>query len=416
MESWLAISDELDARSLPGKNLVLMRYAAAIAAFVIASFSFWMILFNQDFQDNILAEQNIPAAMKTLPVNGIPGNDNPGMLLADLTTVSLQYAYFPASLTVAATVDREMLKQPRSFTDPVSSYLEYASPCFGVQDREIQSGINIHNADLNMLTDLLDNKSYSPNVTLSAHFAPQYNYRAFADKSGSDYKSIPFGALESRIYTFRTGLSINMAWSPSWSIETGLHINKMGQYIEGISAYQHPEHRSLYTQNQFVITSLGGIRIHDTSRHFEDVASYRVVDTKESLDPKIMEGLMKSGEGLTQVFQFVEIPLVFRYKIAGQNLGIHLKGGVAGSYLLNKDVFMGSDIKGSPIGESYGIKQFNFSVMGGFAMQVPLTGRLNLQIEPTAQLFLQPFVLDGLRMGSVLPYNFSLHTGLSYRF
>ncbi len=416
VEAWLGIADALDGSSGTGRKFVLMRTAAAIAALVVASFSFWMVFLNDGFQDDTFVEQTIPEPMDALPSGRVSDAVSPGTLLANLSPIPLQPAYASVNLQPVVADESATLQQLRSHPASLSGYSQFTPADLKTQASGIPSRRTIADRNVSIQVEKTDHKSFNPILTLGAHFAPQYNYRTFFDKSGSDYKSIPFGALESQIYTFSAGLTANMALSPSWSIETGLHLNNMGQYIDGISAFRHPDYKSLYSENQFVITSLGGIRIHDTSRHFEDVSSYRIVNTKESLDPKIMDGLMKSDEGLTQVFQFVEVPLVFRYKVVGQNLNFHLKGGVSGSYLLSKDVFMGSDITRSPIGETYGIKQFNFSVMGGFAMQIPVTGRLSLNLEPTAQLFLQPFVLDGLRMGSVLPYNFSLHTGFSYRF
>lgn len=416
VEAWLAISDTLDQSSGPYKNILFMRTAAAIAALVVVSFSFWMLVVNENVQEAPLAQQAVPAAMEAIPLNHISVSGNPGALLADMTLRAPQTAYQSASLTPAVFYDTPSFRKLYPKQESVIRTEQSAPPGILPASSARSSPIALSQRDPYIETDSHGPRSSGSNVTIGAHFAPQYNYRTFIDRSGSEYRGIPFSTLESQIYTYSAGMSVSMPLSRTLSIQSGLYFNNMGQYIEGISAYQHPEYRNLYSETQYVITSLGGIRIYDTSHHFADISSYRVIDTKESLDPKILDGLRKSDEGLTQVFQFVEVPLFLRYKLTEHHIKLHVKGGVSGSYLLSKNVFMGNDISQNPIGETHGIKQFNFSVMAGFAMQLPVTGRLSLHLEPTAQLFLQPFVLEGLRMGSVLPYNFSLQTGLSYRF
>lgn len=246
--------------------------------------------------------------------------------------------------------------------------------------------------------------------------APQYNYRYLANKSRSDFRDIPFQSLEKQLYTYSAGISAFISLSPDWQIQTGLNYNNMGQFVDGIVSYQHPEKISLYSNNQYVITSLGGVKIHDEFHHFEDSHSYRVIHTKQTLDETEVKHLNKTTEGITQTFSYLEVPIIFRYNISKQSVGISIKGGVSGNYLLRKDVFLGKDIFQTPIGETYGVKQLNFSVIGGFAMNLPITSNIFLHVEPTAQLFLHPLVLDGFRLGNAVPYNFSLQTGFSYRF
>lgn len=416
VETWLTISDALDEKALAGRKYVLMRTAAAIAVFVVAAFSLWMIFVDQSLREDPVVQQTAPANIEAIPSTGLPQTENSLMLLADLSRSSTMDHH------------RFVLPQPQSTYDHATPWSIQSfsaevprSVTPGVLDsrnlkRNDQARMDMPVRDVHMFMESAEKKAYASNLNLGAHFALQYNYRAFANQSGGSYRSIPFNALESQIYTFSAGLNATLALSNGWALQTGLHLNNMGQFIEGISAYQHPDHKSIYRQNQIVITSLGGVTVHDTSHHFSDQSSHRVLDPDEYLDPKVLDALLKSNEGLTQVLQFVEVPLIFRYKLIGQRVNLHLKGGMAASYLLNKDVYIGSSINRHPIGQTHGLRQLNFSLVGGLALQYPLAGQLYLQLEPTAQLFLRPIRQDGLNTGNVLPYNFSLQTGVSYRF
>lgn len=419
VETWLDISDALDKSTLAGRNYVVMRTAAAIAVFVVAAFSLWMILFEQSFQDDPIVQQAAPVSMDAVPSTGIPQTVNSEMLLADLSqpaAIGNYQANLPQPLPVFNSV---LPHNIQSFPPGVPNSLprrSLTSPDSHNLSGNFQPLTDNAVSDVQMYLKSEENKSFFSNLNLGAHFALQYNYRAFANQSTGSYRSIPFNSLESQIYTFSAGLNATLALSSTWAIQTGLHLNNMGQFVEGILAYQHPEHKSLYNQNQIVVTSFGGVTVYDNSHHFSDQSSHRVLDPDEYLDPKILDALKKTDEGLTQVFQFLEVPVVFRYKLIGHHVDLHLKGGMTASYLLNRDVYMGSSIFQSPIGQTQGLRQFNFSVTGGFAMQVPIGSRLYLNLEPTAQLFLNPMVQDGLNTGTVLPYSFSLQTGVSYRF
>lgn len=417
VETWLDISDALDRSTLASRNYVWMRTAAAIAAFVVAAFSLWMIFIDQSLQDEPIVQQTAPASMDALPSTGLPQSTQGDLLFADLSPTATIGSY------------QSMLPQPLSAYEPVLPQRIQSFP--SDVPRVLSRGSSVNQnllanfqplmddapaRDLYLFAESNETRSFLSNLDLGAHFAFQYNYRAFANQSTGSYRSIPFNALESQIYTFSAGLNATLPLSPKWAVQTGLHLNNMGQFVEGILAYQHPEQKSLYNQNQIVVTSFGGVTVYDNSHHFSDRSSHRVLDPDEYLDPKILDALKKSDEGLTQVFQFLEVPVVFRYKLIGHHVDLHLKGGMTASYLLNRDVFMGSSIFQSPIGQTQGLRQFNFSVTGGFAMQVPMGSRLYLNLEPTAQLFLNPMVQDGLNTGTVLPYNFSLQTGVSYRF
>jgi len=416
VETWLDISDALDKSTLAGRNYVLMRTAAAIAVFVVAAFSLWVIFVEQSLQDDPIVQQTAPSFMEALPSTGIPQPIHSDLLLADLSQPTTIGNYRPVLPQPLSAYDPVVPLSVQSFSAAVPRSLPRELPASPNLTGNDQVPMDAPVRDVHVYMESVESRSFMSNLNLGAHFAFQYNYRAFTNQSTGSYRSIPFNALESQIYTFSAGLNATLALSPSWAVQTGLHVNNMGQFVEGILAYQHPDHKSLHNQNQIVITSFGGVTVHDTSHHFSDQSSHRVLDSDEYLDPKILDALKKSDEGLTQVFQFLEVPVVFRYKLIGQRVDLHLKGGMTASYLLNKDVYMGSSIYQSPIGKTHGLRQFNFSVLGGFAMQIPMTGRLYLNLEPTAQLFLHPMVQDGLNTGNVLPYNFSLQTGVSYRF
>ena len=134
------------------------------------------------------------------------------------------------------------------------------------------------------------------------------------------------------------------------------------------------------------------------------------------MDVGDIKSLRQTNTGLTQVFQFVELPVAFRYEVVGGFASLHVKGGLSVNYLLGNDVYAGTNIFQSSIGETYGVRKLNFAAMGGFSLDIPLAGNLRLHLEPTAQIFLNPILQEGMMMGHAYPYNYSLQTGISYGF
>ncbi len=261
--------------------------------------------------------------------------------------------------------------------------------------------------------------------SLSLHFAPQYNYRYLSPQGEFGFMNIPFQNLEEEINTYSFGVSGYFNISRRLAVQTGLHYLNIGQYVSDIMSFGHIHKQAIYeldtnrpfSHPQTIMTSQGTIRLSDASLYFADSQSFRVMTNKQALgfdDPKF---LRQREKGLTQHFGYLEIPLVFRYMVFENLVGIHLKGGITGNYLVKNEVFLGRDTQQQPIGETHGLRNVNFSALGGFVMSLPISGKMTLNLEPTAQIFLHPVSRDERFLdGKAFPYNFSLYSGISYRF
>lgn len=418
VEAWLAISEGIESKPWRRRIPLLLSYAAAIAALVVAAFSFWFFVTDEGEGDLLIASEALPQPMEPIAALAFDGVTDLPLMISEESIAFATPERIPdftsdqlSPMLLARTQDIRLL-QPET-----SSRLEIRRPArFPAEETTAgQLAYFAVEEDYPQLAVLPEQKpAKASGFSLGAHFAPQYNYRHLADNGSSMYAEIPFSSLESQILTFSAGLSVYYRLSPNWIIQTGMNYNNMGQFVRDIHAYQHVNNLPLYHQSQQIITSMGNITINDPYHHFDDARSSRV-SSKQTLDNLDMKSLHKSGDGLTQVFRFAEVPLLVRYQLISKNAGLQLKGGFAASYLLQKDVYMGTDLMQSPIGETHGIEMFNLSLVGGFALNIPVIGGMSLHMEPTMQYFIQPFVHENHR-ARVLPYSFSLQTGVSYRF
>jgi hypothetical protein len=261
------------------------------------------------------------------------------------------------------------------------------------------------------------NPASSP-ITLAAYFAPQQTYR---------YQRVnvpnPMQSLESEILSFTSGVMIKYRFNKRWEIQSGVGYNRIGQNVHDIASFGHPSNMPLYSNDgkkigshpQSMSTSMGGIIFNDQSLYFADISSSRIITTKGSYDDSNVNLLNKSGTGLIQHFEYLELPLSVRYKLLDKQLDISAKAGLAVNYLLSGKVYLQGKQFNSPVGKSVGASSFNFSAIGGLVFSYPLTSQLGINIEPTASMFVRPIGQVKSLNRETYPYSWSVLMGISYR-
>ncbi len=423
VESWMVISrgirHPLRKRLMP----VLGRVAAVLFLMAVSGATFWLTVLRPSsdlpgFADALSVSRLEPAKVSVLPTG------TPRMQLASLTPLQR----VSSSSGISPNQD-ESLVQPfgaNEFSLPVvfPTGLEVGS---SLQSDPIAHSLESVPGSKSLIGELVQGLSKGsgyPVFALGVHYASQYNNVAFSSgTSGGGQPTIPFQALEDQILTHSLGLSAHIKVNSRWAIQTGLNYREMGQYVRDIYSYARSDNQPLFTKNspgshlhlQSIITSQGNVRLTDPGYYLADRVSYRVLSPR-SMSPQVPMDLIQRAEGLTQRLRFIEVPVIARYTLIRQRFDVQLKAGFSGSYLVGNTVFLGNDVTGAPIGETSGIRQYHFSALGGFSFDIPISGRLKLHLEPTAQLYLHPVVHEGLISQRSLPYNFSLQTGITYGF
>jgi hypothetical protein len=77
--------------------------------------------------------------------------------------------------------------------------------------------------------------------------------------------------------------------------------------------------------------------------------------------------LTQVGSDIQQVFRFLELPVMLRYKVIDRKVGLNLTGGVAYGFLVDNTAYTG---EGSDLisGSHEGINTFNLSSQVGLGM------------------------------------------------
>jgi hypothetical protein len=448
---WSAIEQGLVA-SAPHRLVApwIYRVAATIAVLAVTAFSY-LYFVSGDQHVRSLADQRVPAeaADPAGDRSGVRSDDRSGdalrsgeaapsadlPVLAGTTTVAGSAGVPTAGMEgITARVPARALAE--AGTTPAMDFLagnqprfmEGIMPVLASHAHPSMQGSVRSTGNIWTQTDRL---AFAPassgsagTFSLGAFVAPQYNDRRVS--GGGLASGIPFSSLEEEALTYSFGLTGSIRLSKRLTVQTGATYLNVAQEVKDISALTHPERMEFYDPNELpafghpqnIATSLGTINFNDPTLYFEDLGSNRIETTKWPLDipePKLLEAL---GFGLTQRFSFVEVPVIFRYTLYERQLGLHLKAGFAANFLVNNEVLLVSDAHRGVVGQTAGLRDHYYSGIGGLVMTLPLSQRLQLFVEPTGQIFLNPMGRDDGMAGSTIkafPYNFSVYSGLSYR-
>lgn len=423
---WEKIAARTEAGKISRTVFPWLRVAASLALLVVAGFSFWYFSLYLGELDTLPGET---ARMEYLePLSG-PSLETAGPSLVMRET---------GRERTSAWLDRRTSESPQDEADPATTFIALMPPL-------MQTGLPVaatwppvqatwsaaEPARIMPEGTTLASHRYpapgrSSGFSMSVWVAPQHNYRIFSDVQGNDVAmSLAFDELEEKLYSLSYGLSTAYAISSRWAVQAGVHYIHTGQFLHDIPSYAassrsplfEPRGDDAFMHPQDVFSSLGAIRLNDVSVYLDDAASSQVFTRdKEALEGLDLASLDLLEDGLVQRFSFLEIPLVLRYQVIHRRVGLALKAGVAGHYLLDNGVFLGRQHGADRIGETAGIRDFQVSAMGGLAFSLPLASRFHLIFEPTAQFYLQSFSMSESYAVRTYPYSFSIYTGLAYRF
>ena len=136
--------------------------------------------------------------------------------------------------------------------------------------------------------------------------------------------------------------------------------------------------------------------------------------TKGAQTPGIA-GVQDAPEGeILQQFEYLEVPLILRYRLIDRRLGFHFLGGLSSNFLVGNTAYYQEDGDKEAIGTTGNLRPVNYSGVLGMGMDYSVSGRFHINFEPTFRYYLDP-----INTGSLIrshPYNVGFFTGLMYTF
>jgi hypothetical protein len=124
--------------------------------------------------------------------------------------------------------------------------------------------------------------------------------------------------------------------------------------------------------------------------------------------------LTQVGSNIHQVFRYLELPLLIRYKIIDRSIDLNFSGGMSYGLLVDNFAYTKSGSDMIPIGHTAGVNMHSLSSQIGLGMEYNISGRVTFNVEPVFRYYVTPF--NDLSGALYKPYSFGLFSGFFYKF
>jgi len=434
---WMKIQEKQKA----GKKKVLwqsVRAGSIAAALLLAFLLGWQLQEHRNpiEEKPVVAEQKQSENQK--PQRGITGTGEPGEPAVQGKAISEKKASLSYSINQKERIliadDRTNVQEPASMqssaqsvplpvTDdvPVESPEPVATPESSTTGRSSEEPFltEADRAIIEMNKKLYPGDSKKKEVkswSVGALVAPAYSVNQ------SSYSAEYAGSMSSQgeKYNISLGGGISVAYQAGkrWSVQSGLHYSRLNQSpgsdennalqsdVAAISNYNNKVQRESTAGPLLMNGSAGVIRIEKLP------ASVRVSTAIESLDGR--NDLLLNSDNFEQRFEYIEVPLLVRYKMIDKRWGMDMLGGFSANLLVGNEVYLNNGSSDSHVGKTKDMSRLNYSANVGFGMGYRLSNKIELRVEPQLKYYLNS--LSNNPDVNFKPYSIGVYTGVSYRF
>ncbi len=242
--------------------------------------------------------------------------------------------------------------------------------------------------------------------SIGGQFSPVYSYRKL-DGAGfstpdeqvdKDY----YNNTENGLMAYAGGISLNYGFNDRLSLASGLYLSRIGQENTDVVAYDSPDSPYLYN-----LASSGGT-VTINPQKFEKVMVREVDNTKDSVPGDyIVNGTF------IQNLDYLEVPLVLKYKLLKSKLSVNLSGGLSPGILVNNRSYFNVDGQKIQTGYTENIKPMIYNSVMGVGVEYTISTKLSINLDPLFKYSLSPINNNsGLKYH---PYSISFFTGITYK-
>ena len=255
-------------------------------------------------------------------------------------------------------------------------------------------------------TELITNVSH---WSVGCQFSPVYTFRDITQSRSEGLKE-SYNNLEEALLAFSGGVNVQFTPRNRLSIHSGIYYSRMGQRINEILFY--PNGSVANREGVYIIkNSTGEIESTLPDVTFADKKTNRVFPI---IPPQQLPNIKPVNADIVQNFEYLEIPLIFKYKLIDKKMDFQLLGGFSTNFLMGNKAFVWHDNEKIPIGKTADIYTFNFSSTFGFSFEYGLSNKLSLNLEPTFKYYLNS--VNKRALLHTHPYSIGIFSGLSYDF
>ncbi len=251
-----------------------------------------------------------------------------------------------------------------------------------------------------------------PRITLGASLSPTMGF----SRAGDNLRLTELINSETARPSYSAGLTVGYRLSPRLTIQSGVGMASIGQTITDVRVYaglaRHYAVKSSYLYS--VETASGLLLANNTDLYLTD--SRNRVETRipaGMADPSKYQ-LDQVGSDIQQVFRYVELPMMLRYKVIDRKVGLNLSGGVAYGFLVDNAAYTGHGSDMVYVGETEGVSPFNLSSQIGLGMEYSFSQKMTFSLEPLFRYYITP--LSDISGSLYKPYSVGFYSGFFFKF
>ncbi len=216
--------------------------------------------------------------------------------------------------------------------------------------------------------------------------------------------------------TYSTGVSVGYRISDRLTVHSGIGLASMGQTITdvaiyaGLSDYYAVKSNYLYSLE----TATGTILAGNTDLYLTDTKDRVGTLIQGNMADPSKYNLTQVGSDIHQVFRYLELPVMVRYRLIDRKVGLNLSGGVAYGLLVGNTAYTGQGSETIMVGHTEGVNEFNLSSQVGLGMEYNVSQKITFNLEPVFRYYVTP--LSNFSGAIYKPYSLGFYSGFYFKF
>ena len=255
---------------------------------------------------------------------------------------------------------------------------------------------------------------------VGVHLAPGYTSSA-SSHSEAYARNMTYSEDKARA-NVSGGISAQFKTRGRWRMESGMYYSRTGGSSGNSIGFQND--RADYatasnTAEKYFNTGVsvrnGQMSMNSTAGviSFSHTPSNAELISVPGTNAGLTAAMLTPGE-FSQVFDFVEIPLVARYRLIEAAIDVDLMGGLSTNLLVGNNVYMENNGISERVGTTRDISTVNFSGTAGVGVVYALGKNISLSVEPRFNYYLNSINHSG--DVDFKPWRVGVVTGLNYEF
>ncbi len=269
-------------------------------------------------------------------------------------------------------------------------------------------------ADLYALNIPSEEENQENRWAIGTQVSPMYSYRSIETQNESMALADNFNQSESGTLAYSGGINVNYSPLKRLSLQSGVYYSRYGMNVDNAYVFENTTAYAGSNTKFYSINNSSGTIDIENNPSVDYVTNKGERKNHMNLADVSETDLQVNSGKIIQSFEYIEVPLILRYRLIDRKIGFNFLGGLSTNLLVGSNTYYHGNGDREKIGKTTDIKPFNYSSIVGLGLDYTISEHLNINLEPTFHYY-----LNSINQSSVIrsyPYSFGIFTGLRYNF